>query len=140
MDCSLPGSSVHSIFQVRTLEWVAISSPRGSSHPRDQTRVPCGSCNAGGFFIAEAPGEAQTECTPQNAFVETRPSHLVMVFEGGAPLMSSMPLKTSGANLLPCVFVPVWDYSESSVCSLAPAPTRIQTCYNLLTDFPLLCP
>ena len=26
MDCSLPGSSVHGIFQARTLEWVAISS------------------------------------------------------------------------------------------------------------------
>ena len=28
MDCSLPGSSVHGISQVRTLEWVAISSSR----------------------------------------------------------------------------------------------------------------
>ena len=27
MDCSMPGSSVHSIFQARILEWVAISSP-----------------------------------------------------------------------------------------------------------------
>ena len=27
MDCSPPGSSVHGIFQERTLEWVAISSP-----------------------------------------------------------------------------------------------------------------
>ena len=27
MDCSLPGFSVHGIFQVRVLEWVAISSP-----------------------------------------------------------------------------------------------------------------
>ena len=31
MDCSLPGSSVHGIFQARVLEWVAISSSRGSS-------------------------------------------------------------------------------------------------------------
>ena len=27
MDCSLPGSSVHGIFQARVLEWVAISFP-----------------------------------------------------------------------------------------------------------------
>ena len=27
MDCSLPGSSVHGIFQTRVLEWVAITSP-----------------------------------------------------------------------------------------------------------------
>ena len=31
MDCSPPGSSVHRIFQVRILEWVAIPSSRGSS-------------------------------------------------------------------------------------------------------------
>ena len=34
-DCSLPGSSVHGIFQARVLEWVAISFSRGSSQPRD---------------------------------------------------------------------------------------------------------
>ena len=31
MDCSLPGCSVHGISQARMLEWVAISSSRGSS-------------------------------------------------------------------------------------------------------------
>ena len=31
MDCNLPGSSVHGIFQVRILEQVAISYSRGSS-------------------------------------------------------------------------------------------------------------
>ena len=35
MDCSLPGSSFHGIFQARVLEWVAISFSRGSSQPRD---------------------------------------------------------------------------------------------------------
>ena len=39
MDFSLPGSSVHGIFQARILEWVAISFSRGSSQPRDRTRV-----------------------------------------------------------------------------------------------------
>ena len=39
MDCSLPGSSVHGIFQARVLEWGAIAFSRGSSQPRDQTRV-----------------------------------------------------------------------------------------------------
>ena len=34
MDGSLPGSSVHGIFQVRILEWVAIFFSRGSSWPR----------------------------------------------------------------------------------------------------------
>ena len=31
MDCSPPGSLVHGIFQARILEWVAVSSTRGSS-------------------------------------------------------------------------------------------------------------
>ena len=39
MDCSLPGSSVHGIFEARVLEWGAISFSRGSSRTRDRTRV-----------------------------------------------------------------------------------------------------
>ena len=39
MDCSLPGSSVHRILQVRIPEWVAISFSRGSSWPRARTQV-----------------------------------------------------------------------------------------------------
>ena len=35
MDCSPPGSSAHGVFQVRILEWIAISSSRGTSQPRD---------------------------------------------------------------------------------------------------------
>ena len=41
MDCCLPGSSVHGILQARVLEGVAISFSRGSSQPRDRTRVSC---------------------------------------------------------------------------------------------------
>ena len=41
MNCSPPGSSVHGILQARMLEWVAISSSRGSSWPRDWTRISC---------------------------------------------------------------------------------------------------
>ena len=37
MDCSPPGSSVHGIILARILEWVAISSSRGSSRPRNLT-------------------------------------------------------------------------------------------------------
>ena len=33
------GSSIHGIFQARVLEWIAISFSRGSSRPRNQTRV-----------------------------------------------------------------------------------------------------
>ena len=44
MDCSPPGSSVYGVSQVRILEWVAISSSRVSSRPRDQTHVSYVSC------------------------------------------------------------------------------------------------
>ena len=39
MDCSLPCSSLHGIFQARVLEQVATSFSRGSSQPRDRTWV-----------------------------------------------------------------------------------------------------
>ena len=53
VDCSPPGSSVHGILQARILEWVAMPSSRGSSQPKDPTRVSCCSCIAGGFFTTE---------------------------------------------------------------------------------------
>ena len=43
MDCSLPDSSVHAMFQARILEWVAVPFSRGSSWSRDWTTF--------GFFI-----------------------------------------------------------------------------------------
>ena len=36
-----PGSSVHGISQARVLEWVVIPFSRGSSWPRDWTRISC---------------------------------------------------------------------------------------------------
>ena len=39
IDCSLPGSSVHGISQIKILEWVSISSSRESSQPSDQICV-----------------------------------------------------------------------------------------------------
>ena len=44
MDSNPPGSSVHGIFKARILEQVAISYSKGSSQPRDQTRISGVSC------------------------------------------------------------------------------------------------
>ena len=52
VDCSLPGPSVYGISQARILEWVAISFSRGSSWPRDQTRVS----HFAGRLLSEPPG------------------------------------------------------------------------------------
>ena len=57
LDYSPPGSSVHGIFQARIVEWVAISFSRGSSRPRDWTRVSCISWIAGRFSKAQPPGK-----------------------------------------------------------------------------------
>ena len=43
-DCSPSGSSVHGIFQARTLNWVAISYSKRSFWPRDWTLISCVSC------------------------------------------------------------------------------------------------
>jgi len=56
MDCSLPGSSVHGIFQARILDWVTISFSRGSSQLRGPIHV---FCIAGRFFTAEPPGKSK---------------------------------------------------------------------------------
>ena len=44
MDCSPPDSSVHGISQARKLEWVAISSFKGSSRLRDRICISCIFC------------------------------------------------------------------------------------------------
>ena len=49
LGCSLPGSFVHRIFQARILEWIAISSSKGSPQPKDWTHVSCLSYIAGRF-------------------------------------------------------------------------------------------
>jgi len=52
MDYSLPGFSVHGIFQARILEWVAVYFSRGSSRPRDQAHILA---LADGLFTTEPP-------------------------------------------------------------------------------------
>ena len=52
---SPPGFSAHGILQDGILEWVTLSSSRGSSQPRDQTQV---SCIAGRFFTSWSPEHA----------------------------------------------------------------------------------
>ena len=51
-DCSPPGSSIHRIFLAKMVEWVTISSARGSSSPRNRTHV---SFITGTFFTSEPP-------------------------------------------------------------------------------------
>ena len=54
MNCSRPGFSVHGISQARSWSGLPFSFSRGSSQPRDWTRV---SCSASRFFTAEPLGK-----------------------------------------------------------------------------------
>ena len=58
VNCSLPGSIVYGILQARILKWVAMPFSGGSSQPRDQTCISCGSCIASRLFTNWATREA----------------------------------------------------------------------------------
>ena len=89
MDCSPPGSSVCEISQARVLEWIAISSSRGSSQSRIKPTSPA---QAGRFLPAEQPG---------------RPPHRSLV-PRSAPLLPPAthrsPLTTHRSHLSTCLW------------------------------------
>ena len=59
MECRVPGTSVHGIFQSRILDWIVISSSRGCTWPRDWSHVSHVSCTGRWiFFTTVPPGEA----------------------------------------------------------------------------------
>ena len=57
VDCSLPGFSVHGILQARMVQWVAISSSRGSSDPGIKPEPLTSPALAGGIFTTSATGK-----------------------------------------------------------------------------------
>ena len=73
INCSLPGCPVHGILQARILEWVAISSSRGSSQPKDRTQVSCITC---GFFTIWATREGQGKCFQKIHRAQSSPTGL----------------------------------------------------------------
>ena len=58
MDCSLLGSSVHGILQVRILDWVAMPSPKALPDTRIEAVSLTSPALAGGFFTTSAIWEA----------------------------------------------------------------------------------
>ena len=71
VDCSLPGSSVHGIFQTGILEWVSISFSRGSSPPRGWTSVSCVSCIGRRILYLLSHWEAHN-CIPSQEWAQVR--------------------------------------------------------------------
>ena len=115
VDCSLPGSSVHRIFQARILEWVVMRLSRGSSQPRDQIPFSCVSCIAGGFFTSEPPGSpCLTFRDPE--LVEALPTQGC---EKGGCSSWTTSLDTKGISG-DAEFLVVWDKKFSDLCKYGP--------------------
>ena len=57
MDCSLPGSSVHGIFQTRILEWLPFPSPGDLSDPEIKPSFFASPALVGRIFTTEPPGK-----------------------------------------------------------------------------------
>ena len=112
MDCSPLGSSVHGISQARILEWVVISSSRGSSWPSDWTQVSWISCRGQAGSLPTEP--------PQINRVDDRTSD-------GVPA----PAMQAGASSLSHLTTTPTPGPEQSVF------TRPQSSHVLLASHPL---
>ena len=123
MDCSLPGSSVHGIFQARVLESVAISFSRGSSQPRDRTCISCIGrfgvlyhwATAAAAAAAKSLQLCPTLCDP----IDRQPTRLARPWDS--------PGKNTGVGchfLLQCIKVK----SESEVAQSCPTPSDPMDC------------
>ena len=115
VDYSLPGSSVHRIFQARILEWVVMPVSKGSSWPRDQIPLSCVSCIAGGFFTSEPPG---SPCLTfrDTELVEALPTQGCEKV-GCSSWTTSLDTKGISGDV---EFLVVWDKKFSDLCKYGP--------------------
>ena len=112
MNCSAPGFSVHGILQARILEWVAISSSRGSSQPRDRIDVSDVSCIGRQVLYHCSLGSPTFDCPP-----------LVYSCSVIAPCIPCLSSLVIGSDIL-CVSIFAgtcftqwqWTYSLKKVC------------------------
>ena len=117
MDYSLPGSSIHGIFQARILEWIAIVFSGGSSRPRDRTRGSQVSC--AGRQMLDHSGHLGSPDLPSTQ----------------VPLHSSLP--DHAFFQLQTVCLPVSLFQEEPVChahsvSVAPSTATLEYSFGRL--------
>ena len=82
MDCSPPGSCVHGILQA-ILEWVAMSSSKGSSRPGMEPTSLMSPAMAGGFFVSSTTWEAHpvnTSCQIHFSSLRREIGSLVLLY------------------------------------------------------------
>ena len=102
MDCSPPGFSVHGILQARILEWVAISSSRGSSWLSDWTQVPYVSCTGRRVLYTRTTWEAPSSPYHTVNFFQ-HPGHTFDTF-----LWFSGTLNKELANIYTFIYAEEW--------------------------------
>ena len=90
-DCSLLGFSVHGISQGRILEWVTLSYSRGSSQPRDWTRISYISCVGRQVLYHCHLGSTPTSWLDLNPSVSTRTLSILSAAEPSIPASSLPP-------------------------------------------------
>ena len=106
LDCSLPGTSVHGIFQARVLEWFAISFSRRSSKPGDWTWV---SHIAGRRFTIWATREALL-CFLLSTEIASPPLGLLAVMLPKAHLTSHFRMSASRSVITPSWLSGSWRF------------------------------
>ena len=65
---ALPSSSLRGILQARIPEWVVIPPSKGSSQPKDGTRISYISCIGSGFFTSSVTWEAHDHKVAQKSW------------------------------------------------------------------------
>ena len=113
-------ASVHGILHAKILEWVAMSSSRGSSRPRDQTQVSYFSCLGRRFFTTITTWEAIVIHSVQFSSVQWLSRVRLFVTPWIAACQAS-PSITSSRNLLKLM----------SIESVTP-PSHLILCHPLL--------
>ena len=133
MDYSLPGSSVHGIFQAKILERVAITFSRRSSWPRDRTHVSCiGQAILYHWAASEALGVLSPRITAlAGTAVPTCETALIaaaifMDIAGFARAIVSYPKVSFLCQSLPCNWFKICTYNFRCYPSQSSLPTR---CY-----------
>ena len=130
MDCNIPGSSVHGIFQARILEWVAISFSRGSSRPRDRTQV---SYIIGRCFTIWATGKPHfSKCSIYSILsFYTVHEFSQQVYSGGLPFSPPVDVLLE-LSTMTCLG---WPYIAWLIASLSYAAPSPQQGSDLWRDF-----
>ena len=100
MDCSLPVSAVHGVFQERMLEWGAIFFSSGSFPPRNRTQVSGNSCACRQILYLLNPCKS---CSNYHFHCQTQAITIVKYVYNFALILHIALLKTKHSACVYCV-------------------------------------